>query len=312
MKELAKQIYRNIMPPSLRRSIGEIRDAHYLKILMKRIISYYSNLSEFEITAEQSEVLEYLKKNQLHVFPYSYISEYNPKNVEVFTDNKLGLSYVLLDGKRLYFKRSWTPNKIKESYNSLQIEQDINSPHLYLTNDFTIENNDVIVDVGVAEGNFSLGVVEKAKKIYLFETDGEWIEALEATFAPWKEKVEIINKFVSNKNDDKNITLDSFLKNRGSINFLKIDVDGAEAELLKGSEEVLNDQKPLKIALCTYHKQNDEKEFTILLNHKGFDVSYSKRYMIFYADKITMGAPFLRRGLIRATKTVPTFSKKII
>lgn len=302
MIRIVKQVYRYLMPTLLRRNIGIIIDTRYNKKLKQKIILYLSRLPQHTITTEQSEVLEYLKNNELHVFPYSYIADYNPENIEVFSDNILGLSYVLLDGKRLYFKRSWTYDKIRNAYNSLQIEQDINSPHLYLTNDFNVENNDVIVDVGVAEGNFSLGLVEKANKIYLFETDQEWIEALEATFAPWKEKVEIINKFVSNKNDDLNITLDSFLKNKGSVNFLKIDVDGAEAELLKGCEEVLSNQKSLKVALCTYHQQDDERDFTKLLKRKGFDISYSKRYMIFYADKITMGTPFLRRGLIRAKK----------
>lgn len=302
MKHLAKQVYQNIMPESLRRRISIIRGNLYLRNLRKKIISYYSGLSEHEVTAEQLEVIEYLKKNSLQIFPYSYISSYDSENVEVFKNNELDLSYILLDGKRLYFKRSWSESKIKHSYNLLQIEQDINSPHRYLTNNFCVENNDIIVDVGAAEGNFSLSVVEKTKKIYLFETDEEWIEALEATFAPWKEKVEIINKFVSNKNDDKNITLDSFLKNRDNINFLKIDVDGAEAQLLKGCDEVLCNQKSVKIALCTYHKKNDENDFTKLLKDKGFDISYSKGYMIFYADNITMEAPFLRRGLIRATK----------
>jgi hypothetical protein len=35
-------------------------------------------------------------------------------------------------------------------------EQDPDSPHRYLTDSFTIGNDDVLADIGAAEGNFSL------------------------------------------------------------------------------------------------------------------------------------------------------------
>lgn len=47
----------------------------------------------------------------------------------------------------------------------------------------------MIADIGSAEGNFSLSNIENVKKVYLFESDKEWIEALEATFRPWRDKV---------------------------------------------------------------------------------------------------------------------------
>ena len=90
----------------------------------------------------------------------------------------------------------------------------MNSPHRYLTESFTIGQNDVLADIGAAEGNFSLAVIEKVKKIYIFEYDQEWIEALRATFAPWSDKVEIINKFVSDKNDEYHIRFDTFFENK--------------------------------------------------------------------------------------------------
>ncbi len=302
MQQLIKNIYRKIIPNYIRNGINIHRQPSYLKKLRKDIITYYSKLDKVDLNIELSEVLAYLKKNPVQVFPYSYISNYHPDKTEVFFDDRLSLSYVFLDGKRLYLKRSWTEKVIKNFYCAMQIEQDFNSPHQYFSESFYVENGDIVVDVGTAEGNFSLSIIDKASKIYLFETDKEWIEALEATFEPWKEKVEIINKFVSKENDEKNITLDTFFKNKEQINFLKIDVDGAEADLLKGGEEILNLQKSIKIALCTYHKQNDEKEFTLLLKNKGFNVSPSKGYMIFYTNIDEMKEPFLRKGLIRAEK----------
>jgi predicted RNA methylase len=181
------------------------------------------------------------------------------------------------------------------------MEQDIESPHRYITNDFFVKDNDVVADIGAAEGTFALSAVKRAGKIYLFESDMEWVEPLEATFAPWKEKVEIINKFVSDKNDEQNITLDYFFENKVGINFLKVDVEGAETDLLKGCEKVLSVNKSLKLAICTYHKQNDESTISKSLKNLGFEVSYSKGYMIYMKDK-ELRPPYFRRGLIRALK----------
>lgn len=297
MKKFVRKVYRVIIPKSLRERVAKMRSPDPLNNLRKEIIRYYSKLPKNQITEEQSEVLNYLKKNSICAYPYAYQRKYAPENIEVFMDNKLGLQYALSDGKRLYFKRNWT----KIDYNNILIEQDIDSPHRYLTHEFSLEKNDVVVDVGVAEGIFALDVVEKVRKMYLFESDEEWIEALQATFAPWKEKVEIINKFVSDKNDKENITLDYFFENNNDVNFLKIDVEGAETELLIGCARILSNLKPLKVALCLYHKQSDEKTFTELLKNKGFETSYSKGYMINYFDK-ELKAPFFRKVLIRAKK----------
>lgn len=153
-----------------------------------------------------------MKKNPVSVFPYPFSQQYDQNDIEVFLDEKLGLRYVLPDNKRLYFKRSFSDSDIQWAYNMLKMEQDVASPHRYLTADFQVDNGDVVVDAGAADGNFSLSVVEKAGAIYIFETESEWIEALEATFAPWKEKVHIVNKFISNVNDARNATLDDFCR----------------------------------------------------------------------------------------------------
>ncbi|WP_291399332.1 FkbM family methyltransferase [Daejeonella sp.] len=203
----------------------------------------------------------------------------------------------------MFFKRSWSEEKIRKYFNELLIEQDIRSPHLYLTNDFNITEETTIADLGVAEGNFSLSVVEKSKSLYLFEADSEWIEALTETFATWKNKVTIINKMVSNINDSEHLSLDVFFEKKAALSFLKIDVDGAEKVVMEGAEKIITEQIPLQIALCTYHKQEDEGIYTSLLNKKGFQVEASKGFMIFINGGLKfLNKPFFRRGLIRASK----------
>ncbi len=91
------------------------------------------------------------------------------------------------------------------------------------------------------------------------------------------------------------------IKVNEDVTFLKIDVDGAESIVLDSCREVFKGGKPFKIALCTYHKNNDEKEFTAMLKNSGFTVTPSRGYMIHYYDK-KMKAPYLRRGLIRCVR----------
>jgi hypothetical protein len=165
-----------------------------------------------------------------------------------------------------------------------------------------VSEGDVVVDAGVAEGNFALSVVEKVKKMYLFETDETWITTLEATFAPWKEKVVIVNKYVSDNDKENCITLDTFFGNE-KIDFIKADIEGAEFQLLTGAKKILSRQIPMKIVLCTYHKHNDAEMFNRILMSNGFCTEFSKGYMIFlYELYDRLEPPYLRRGLIRAKK----------
>lgn len=293
MNSFIFQVYRVIVPKFIRKRIL----AHNLPISIQK---YYASLSELH-SEEIKQALNYLSKNPIAVFPYDFQDEYVADKIEVFKDHEKGLRYVLLDGKRLYFKKRWGKKKIQNLYNLLSKEQDIRSPHRYLTEQFGFDKGEVLVDVGAAEGNFALSIVEKASRIILFEADKEWIEPLNATFEPWKDKVEIVNKFVSNVSDSQNTKLDDHISIDGAGTFLKIDVEGAESRLLNGCKRILSEQKPLKVAICTYHKQNDEKDFTELLTQNGFKTSPSNGYMLFFYDK-QMKAPFFRRGLIRAQK----------
>ena len=294
MNKLTSQVYRIVIPKFIRKKI-------LAKYLPKSILKYYAGLPKPH-SAEITSVLDYLSKNPIAVFPYDFQDEYIAENIEVFDDKEKGLKYVLMDGKRLYFKKRWGTKKIQNLYNLLSKEQDIRSPHRYLTNQFEFNMGETLVDVGTAEGNFALSVVDKATRIILFEADKEWIEPLNATFEPWKDKVEIVNKFVSNISDSSNTKLDDYLNVEiGRETFIKIDVEGAESRLLDGCKQFLSKQKPLKLAICTYHKQNDEKEFSSLLKKHQFNISHSDGYMLFYYDK-QMTVPYFRRGLIRAEK----------
>lgn len=52
--------------------------------------------------------------------------------------------------------------------------------------------------------------------------------------------------------------------------FIKMDIEGAEVEALKGSEKIIKDFKP-KLAICVYHKPEDLFEIPILIKEMRSD-----------------------------------------
>jgi len=248
------------------------------------------------------EAIAFLQKNTFSSFPYNFSKKYSEKSIEIFRDPVRAMHYCMLDGRRLYFKRGMEIKKIRRQFNGLLLEQDPESAHRYITSDFAVQDGDTVIDAGAAEGNFSLSVVEKASKLILIETDPDWLSALEATFEPWKEKIIIINKFVSDHNSAKTITIDAIAEQVGPVNFIKIDVDGEEGPLVAGSAETLARTGKIKIALCTYHAAGDPEKFSALLRSKNFQTVFSDGYLI-YVSRKGLEFPYLRKGLLRAWKS---------
>lgn len=232
------------------------------------------------------------------VWPYPFVKKYAPEKIEVFTDSSNGLFYVMQNGKKLYYSRHYkTVEAVQASYISLVVEQDPNSPHYYQNESFKVQDGDFVVDIGAAEGNFSLDIVEKAGKIIIIEAELHWIEALNATFEPWKEKVEIIHKYISNTDNDRCATLKNIV-GENNIDFLKLDVEGAEMSIMSSSVELFRSKQVRKLAICTYHKGNDEKVFESMLINFGYNINKTQGYMLFVYGKLT--PPFFRKVLIQA------------
>lgn len=301
LKTYVKPVLRLISNKKIKKLLISINSKFIDITYRKSILRYYDRINPSEINSEKKEVLDYLKYNKTNLFPYEFINKYKEEMIEVYTDNKKQLKYVLLDNKKLFFKRGSSDEQIKKLFSLLLLVQDTKSPHRYLVDDFNISNNDIVADIGAAEGDFSLKIVEKVKRIYIFESDPELIEALQATFEPWKEKVTILNMYVSNKNVGAYTNLDSFFNNIVLPTFIKIDVEGAEYDLLCGAKNILQSNNPLKIVIAAYHRHNDEITLRDILINNGFKVQYSKGYMLSVWDDI-IKEPYLRRGLIKAIK----------
>lgn len=268
---------------------------------LPQILNYYNGKS---VTDEQQEVLTYLRQNGFNLFPYARLHTKKAGDVEVFFDKEVALSYVLLDGKRLYYPCDTPRAVIQRGYYDEQlVSQHPESPHRYLTSDFNVQPDDVVVDCGAADGNFSLDVVDKVKKVYLFEPTERWQKPLAATFAPWKDKVVIVRKFLSDETNDVSVSLDYYFAGSSEPpTMIKMDIEGFEGRALKSGERLLRSPKGIrKVAVCTYHRQDDEHNLGTFLRACGFQTAPSKGYMLFVYDN-DVKPPYLRRGILRATK----------
>ena len=271
-----------------------IRNYKYFLHQME-IIARYKDNPEPEI----QQIVNFIGNRDLQVFNYDFSDKYVEMKVVPIFDEINEMFYLNIDNRKMYFASYLdTPEKVKQYYQSICIEQDENSPHRYLDEEFKINDYDVVVDVGVAEGNFTLSVIDKVKKVYLIETDERWIKALKCTFQNYKDKIVFINKFITSYTYDNKEILDNVIKE--PVNFIKMDIEGSECDALDGIERVVEMSPELKIAACAYHNDYDEEIIKKKLDELGFKCSTTKGYMWSPYKKIITTK--LCKGLVRGVK----------
>lgn len=171
---------------------------------------------------------------------------------------------------------------------------DKNDWHYYQKKFTEVVNEEVILDVGTAEGLFILSVINRCKRIILVEPNDYFAAALNKTFASYQDKVILHNVVVGSQNGEISFNSDSlsgrvdFKGNSGMlkrmetvdhltlnelpITYLKADIEGYEIEMLKGAENTIKKHKP-KIAITSYHTENNAEEIISLV--KGFVPEYN-------------------------------------
>lgn len=260
-------------------------------------------LARYGSDIDKQDVLSYIRSHELEVFNYPYVEKYESLQPDIGFDSDAKLYYVLHNGQRMYMARGLdTEDKVSMYYKSLCIEQDRESPHLYLEDGFDVEQNDVVVDAGAAEGIFALSIIEKARKLYLIETDAEWIKALKYTFRNYTEKVEIINAFIADYEGYNTHKLDNLVHEE--VNFIKMDIEGCEYPAMRGAKRLISESNRIRCAVCAYHNDNDEVLLEEFAKNMGMKTEFSKGFM-FYCIDIQQHyiLPTLRRGIIRCTKS---------
>ncbi len=259
---------------------SDIKHRNYIFHLVKeKIIERYKDDNAVDI----QDTVNYLRNNDLEIFINvpEYKKAVENTTFEVSYDEDAQLYYSKWMGKKIYLKREYdNEQKVADYLKNIYAEQVANSPHCYKCDGFEAEKDDVLVDAGAAEGFFALERVDIVKKVILIESDEGWVEALKCTFAPYGDKVEIVNRYLSDISDDKNVTLDELDRDNQPITLIKMDIEGAEVNALRNTK-FINSNRNIKIIACTYHYENDEKKIKEILDNAGFETHYSKGYMFF-------------------------------
>ncbi len=268
--------------------------------LRRKCISYFKKYG----TTEQRMLISFLKTNQFFDFPYEWTKKYNLQEITVLREDDF--PYVIRNGKKLFGKKSFSNEEWKSVYNQILLEQDVESPHRYMTEMRMPDSDSIFADIGAAEGFLALDIIDKVKKLYIFEYNTDWTEALEKTFKPWKDKVEIIDKYVSDIDSDDSITLDTFFADK-NIDFIKADIEGYEERMLQGGANVFKN-KLKRCLLCCYHRNSAEEYFKSFLGNSGFDkIEVNNGFMIWtWAEEVLgepLTPPFTRHGVLYAEKT---------
>lgn len=252
---------------------------------------------------EIKEIIDYIEKEQkIDIFNYVFTKEYDALPVEIVLDEASQMRYVPYKGRKIFFPRNWDEQRIANYYCSIAREQDERSPHCYAgTAIGAVAEGDVVVDAGAAEGIFALDVIDRARKIYLVESDWEWIEALEQTFREEREKVQIICGFLDCVHQGDHVSIDGLFEQE-EINFIKMDIEGFEKPALQGAVRTLQTSKNMRCAVCTYHCREDEEWIRNMLQRYGFETETSRGYMWMDDSMESYLNAELRRGLIFGRK----------
>jgi hypothetical protein len=296
----ALRIWQKIAPNFILVFVRLLLEPQSYKKRRKKVLSHFKNADIKSLPPEIREALRYLKWHKYSPFPYKWTRKYDNLLPEVHFDEVNNCFYAMYEEKKMYFPKRFTRNYIIWAVRTLLKEQDDNSPHLYLTGDFQIDPGSIVIDAGVAEGNFALSVVEKANRLYLVECEKEWIEALRLTFAPWKEKVIFVEKYMSDIQSDTMISIDTLIHPEpGESYFIKLDIEGYEQKALSGMKKLVAAENHLKMIVCTYHHPNDLTEIESTLQSYGFTSRVSDSYVLFFQDD---EEPSFRKVLLRAEK----------
>jgi hypothetical protein len=132
------------------------------------------------------------------------------------------------------------------------------------------------IDIGAADGEYRLFFLKRttAKKVFAFEPDRAKVCRLKDNVrlngGPGPSQLMVIDKFIGNRRSDNTISLDSGFENIEVPCLIKIDVDGAEADILAGAQW-LKSMKGTRWLIET-HSRELERTCVQSLRDAGFQV----------------------------------------
>ena len=296
---ILSQLYYNEMRENLIywHGVGENKIKGQRGLLQLLLTEKYKDSEDPEI----QEILNYWSLNEISVFNQYIKEEVTFDTVE--WDYIENMPYIMFEDKRMYFPFDTKFDELdgKKVVVDILSEQQEMSPHLYIKDDIVVKDGDVIADAGVCEGNFVLRYIEKVSKSYLFESDRRWKKALGLSLKKFSDKIVMCDGYLGLRDGKDSLSLDTVI--HGRLDFLKMDIEGAEPIALLGGRNVLLDNN-VRCSICSYHNCNDAKIISDILQFYGYRTNTSDGYMLFYHDSQIFSSLDFRRGIVYGRKNV--------
>lgn len=294
------------MNKKLGKFIDTQKENFRLRMLRLEIEYFHRNSHDPEII----ELRDNIKRYGIRPFLGNFTQKYENFHVDIMREKNNGCFWVIHNGAKLFFPSHSNEQGAATAYMKLCREQDIASPHRYV-NDYGTLKDCYVIEAGAAEASFSLdALINGCKKAYIFECNAAWIESLNKTFVKYGDRVNIIQKYISSSDTDNTISIDSIF-NKAIQNdgfsfendkvFIKMDIEGMEEAAIKGMQYVLEHAKHIELAICAYHKQDDEQMIRSYFPENRWEIETSTGYMLFPYDK-KQKPPYFRRGVLRIKK----------
>ena len=257
---------------------------------------------EVVVTARSMAALEITAEILKHNFffrggkPKFAIAEYSDK---YFTDHRNEMKTVLnMLGDDISVK---IYNSLVDNMrNGRLLDLSLHTEKQYYPNSIIkrFDDTDVIGDVGVCDGeeiDVALGMNRKVK-IIAFEPNSESCEKLQLKYrkqknvriypwALWDKSTTLLGsgsglsyktiEVSAKEGGVKTVRLDDVVKER--IDFIKMDIEGAEMKALLGAKNTISMYRP-NLAICIYHNIEDYIEIPLLI--KSLDVDNKYRYYV--------------------------------
>lgn len=159
-----------------------------------------------------------------------------------------------------------------------------------------IRESDVVIDAGAYPGEFTIYAAKKAEKVLALEPDPENAEKLRQNLDLNNVKnVDVLEKGLWDEDGQVSFlerqegstikeggsteisttTLDAIQEKRGEeIDFIKMDIEGAEIEALEGGREVMKETEPF-FAIASYHEVDGKptwRKLEEIFRENGYEV----------------------------------------
>lgn len=177
-----------------------------------------------------------------------------------------------------------------------------------------INEKDRVVDAGAYPGEFTIYAAKNGAEVIAIEPDPQNAKELRENIRlnGLSDRVEVVEKGLWDQKARKTMerdtqfglgsqikdegqfvieldTLDNLCSEYGPVDFVKMDIEGAEVKALKGAEKLIEEAEP-EFAIATYHvNENGRKTcFPVedVLKNKGYSVETGyKRHLTTYGEK---------------------------